>query len=297
MIGKFILESFLHIWPSLLITIPFAVAINLTGASKLINKALGKTPLISIFLATAIGAFSPFCSCGVIPVISSLLLGGVPLAPVMSFWIASPSMDPEIFFLSTTMLGLNLSVWRLASTFAISLLAGYLTHVAAQRGFIGAEALKFKPVAAPACSCEISGDAAAMTIWNRIPSEILKATLMVIKFMGIAFLIAAIFKFFIPANLITSIIKGSESKQVFIATLTGIPMYTSNLTALPLIGGLTGLGMNKGAALSFLIAGSTTTLPAMAAVWGLTKKRVFLLYVAFSVSGSLLAGLLFNLFN
>jgi hypothetical protein len=32
-------------------------------------------------------------------------LGGMPPAPVMSFWIASPSMDPEIFFLSTASIG------------------------------------------------------------------------------------------------------------------------------------------------------------------------------------------------
>jgi uncharacterized membrane protein YraQ (UPF0718 family) len=97
-ISEFILNSFLHIWPYLLVTIPLAVIINLSGLSKNIGRIFGKNPLLSVFLATAVGAFSPFCSCGVIPVISSLLISGVPLAPVMSFWIASPSMDPEIFF-------------------------------------------------------------------------------------------------------------------------------------------------------------------------------------------------------
>jgi len=106
----YILNSFLHIWPYLLITIPIAVAVQLTGAAKFIYKSLNKKPLVSILLATLIGALSPFCSCGVIPVITSLLIGGVPLAPVMSFWIASPSMDPEVFFLSTASIGWNLSV-------------------------------------------------------------------------------------------------------------------------------------------------------------------------------------------
>jgi uncharacterized protein len=96
----YIFNSFLHIWPYLVITIPLAVYVKFSGAGKYISKALTHRPLIAIVLATVVGAFSPFCSCGVIPVITSLLISGIPIGPVMSFWIASPSMDPEIFFLT-----------------------------------------------------------------------------------------------------------------------------------------------------------------------------------------------------
>ena len=112
-IANFMGEAFLHIWPYLLVTIPLAVAVNMSGASKYIKRAFDARPIIAILLATVVGAFSPFCSCGVIPVIAALLISGVPLAPVMSFWIASPSMDPEIFFLSVGTIGWNLAIWRL----------------------------------------------------------------------------------------------------------------------------------------------------------------------------------------
>ena len=104
-ISEFIIGSFFHIWPYLLVTVPLAVAVQMSGASKYIKRAFQARPLTAIVLATGVGAFSPFCSCGVIPVIASLLISGVPLAPVMSFWIASPSMDPEIFFLSVGLIG------------------------------------------------------------------------------------------------------------------------------------------------------------------------------------------------
>lgn len=74
-------------------------------------------------------------------------------------------------------------------------------------------------------------------------------------------------------------------------------MYTSNITALPMVGGLLELGLNKGAALSFLIAGATTTLPAMVAVWGITRKKVFCLYLAFVLIGALVTGICFNIFG
>ena len=113
--------SFLHLLPYMLITIPIAVAVNMSGASKHIGKAMKAKPVTAIFLAMVIGAFSPLCSCGVIPVVWSLLVGGVPLAPVMVFWLASPSMDPEIFFLSASMIGWELAIWRLLATMFLSL--------------------------------------------------------------------------------------------------------------------------------------------------------------------------------
>jgi len=57
------------------------------------------------------------------------------------------------------------------------------------------------------------------------------------------------------------------------------------------------MGLNSGAALAFLIAGATTTLPAMVAVWGITKRKIFLLYLSFALFGALAAGFTFNLFN
>ena len=141
-IGNFIFESFLHIWPYLLVTIPLAVGINMSGASKYIKRAFAAKPFTAIVLATVVGAFSPFCSCGVIPVIASLLISGVPLAPVMSFWIASPSMDPEIFFLSVGMIGWELAVWRLVATLVLSFGAGLITHVLMANGWLGQPILR-----------------------------------------------------------------------------------------------------------------------------------------------------------
>jgi uncharacterized protein len=120
---------------------------------------------------------------------------------------------------------------------------------------------------------------------------------MVTKFMGIAFLVTALITFYLPADFISGIISGNSFTQVVLASLIGIPFYTNNMTALPIVGGMIELGLNKGAALSFLIAGATTTLPAMVAVWGITKRKVFILYLSFVLFGALMAGLIFNLFN
>ena len=353
-VGAFIWENFLAIWPYLLITIPLAVSVKLSGASRYLSRAFQAGPLVAIVLATAVGAFSPFCSCSVIPVVASLLIGGVPLAPVMAFWVASPSMDPEIFFLSVSMLGWELALWRLLGTLALSLAAGLLTYVMVQRGWLGTNILRQKrPVAvrgtkrlladgwqqlrrqaavafaardtelatfsgtvalasipvtavaapAPAASCASGccGEGAASVCTVERPSfrrrllqETWTATLLVVQFMALAFLLEALILLFVPEAWIAGLLGAQNRWAVPLAALLGVPVYTSNLTALPMIGGLLAQGMNPAAALAFLIAGPTTTLPAMAAVWGLVQRRVFLLYVSFALLGAVVLGLAYG---
>jgi uncharacterized membrane protein YraQ (UPF0718 family) len=309
-IAEFILQSLIHIWPYLLVSIPMAVMMQQSGASRFISKAIGKRPVIAVLLATIVGAISPFCSCGVIPVITAMLISGIPLAPVMSFWIASPSMDPEIFFLSTAAIGWELSIWRLASTFMISLSAGYSTLLLAKYGLLGNDILKIRKTSAGR-SRKMTLELAALTNRGNKPvtidccvtdekclsKEIWSATFMVVKFMSLAFLVNAIIEFYLPKDLIQNLLNQEGTFSVVIATFVGIPAYTSNLTALPLISGLLSLGMNPGAALAFLIAGPVTTIPAMIAVWGIAKPRIFALYLTFSLLGALFTGLLFNLFS
>ena len=357
-IVNFMSEAFLHIWPYLLVTIPLAVAVNMSGASKYIKRAFDAGPVTAILLATVVGAFSPFCSCGVIPVIAALLISGVPLAPVMSFWIASPSMDPEIFFLSVGTIGLNLAIWRLVGTLLLSLSAGFITHLAVQKQWIGNDILRsreisvtrntfsliqnvwqeFKtkvkqysplwqvePIPAPAAAC-CEGNATVLTeiqpliqvgtvsiqkegfideletekcgcsekndFWNRLFNESYSATLMVIKFMALAFFLEALIILYVPEEWITGIMGQGNQWAIVTAALLGIPTYTSNLSALPMVSGLMAQGMSPAAALAFLIAGPTTTLPAMAAVWSLVSHRVFALYVSFALIGAIVLGYL-----
>lgn len=361
-IGQFMAQSFVHIWPYLLVTIPLAVGVQLSGASRYIKRAFQASPLVSIILATVVGAFSPFCSCGVIPVVASLLISGVPLAPVMSFWIASPSMDPEIFFLSVGTIGWELAVWRLSVTLLLSFGAGLITQLFMSKGLLGqhilrrhrnspvqspSEVLKnswktlknklltIRPprfatpaAAAPACTaCSASipridhiqpaihaktqaaqmapkpvddsqgcgCDSAPETFRMRLFKETLSATGMVVKFMALAFFLEGLITLYVPQHWISNALGSANPIAILTAALLGVPAYTTSLTALPMISGLLTQGMNPAAALAFLIAGPTTTLPAMAAVWPLVTRSVFVLYVSFALIGAVIAGYMYTI--
>ena len=96
----FVLYSFLGVLLFLLISIALAACAKASGADALIAKAFSGQPAMMIVGAALMGALSPFCSCGVIPLIAALLAMGVPLPAVMAFWLSSPLMDPSMFVLN-----------------------------------------------------------------------------------------------------------------------------------------------------------------------------------------------------
>ncbi|MCF6305926.1 MAG: permease, partial [Rhodobacteraceae bacterium] len=54
-------------------------------------------------------------------------------------------------------------------------------------------------------------------------------------------------------------------------------------------------GMTAGAAMSFMVAGAVSSIPAMTAVWSLVKPRVFAMYISLGIGGAIAAGFAFSL--
>jgi hypothetical protein len=129
---------------------------------------------------------------------------------------------------------------------------------------------------------------------RRLFKETLSATLMVAKFMALAFFLEALITLYIPREWITMALGRHNPLVIITAAFLGVPTYTTSLTALPMIGGLLTQGMSPAAALTFLVAGPTTTLPAMAAVWPLVARRVFVLYISFALLGAILIGYIYQ---
>src|SRR5215207_8432014 len=148
-VAGFVAASAWKILPVFLLSVSLGVLIRALELDGAISRAFSHRVGVSILLATAVGAFSQFCSCTVIPLVAGLLIAGVPLAPVMAFWIASPTMYPEIFALSVGFLGWPLAVARLVATLVLSLGAGYLTLLLTRGGLLGKVLRRDEPETRP----------------------------------------------------------------------------------------------------------------------------------------------------
>lgn len=333
---RFVGRAAWHVLPFFLLSMFLSVMINMLDLKDAIRRAFAKREGLSVLLATAVGAFSPFCSCTVIPIIAGLLTSGVPLAPVMSFWIASPTMDPEIFTLTVGILGWPLALSRLGASLALSLGAGYLTLMLCRLGYFrkilpddGTDphpqqstscctaAAEKPPVPVnltvlPVACCSGNGALTGAPLpvilppvwWDSTVASFRRIDWMVFarrmgeqswrlgRWLLVAFLLEALITMYVPQESIAAIL-GKESRfAIPLAALIGVPLYLGNLSALPIVKGLLIQGMQPGAAIAFLIAGPVTTIPAMTAVRSIVRKPVFALYIAISLFGAMLFGLL-----
>lgn len=149
----YVARELTQIAPWLAGSVVIAAAVRASGADALAARAFTGRQSRMIVVASLIGALLPFCSCGVIPLVAGFLAAGVPLAPVMAFWIASPLMDPTQFFIAAGVLGLGFAIAKMAAAIGMGLLAGFGTMSLIRLGWLNAPAALRSAVLPTTSSC------------------------------------------------------------------------------------------------------------------------------------------------
>ncbi|MEK9753918.1 MAG: permease [Rhodospirillaceae bacterium] len=296
------LNQLVEIAPYLAAAIAIAAYAKASGADGLIAKVFEGRLTAMIFTAALFGGLSPFCSCGVIPLITALLAIGVPVPAVMAFWLASPLMDPAKFFLATGTLGLEFAVALTITAVAIGLYGGFLTRLAMAKG---AFANPLRPEASPSCCAKKSVAKPAEVdwrVWNAperrqaFGAEFLDTSFFLLKWLALAFLLESLMIAYVPAETIAGLVGADSIWAIPLAVSAGVPAYLNGFAALPLIQGLLDMGVQPGAGMAFLVAGAVTSMPAAVAVFALVRLPLFTWYVALAVSGATIAGIAFQLY-
>lgn len=299
--AAFVTQAITGIAPFLLAAVAIAAYAKASGADNLIADVFQGNAVTMIALAALFGGLSPFCSCGVIPLVAALLAMGVPLAAVMAFWIASPLMDPTMFFVTASVMGLPFAIGKTIAAIGIGAAGGYLTLALGRSGWL-ADPLR------PGIG---DGGCAGGRVRTRKPTywafwqeaerrglfmrEFGRVTLFLARWMTLAFTLEFLMTAYVPAAMIETALGSGNAFAIPTAVIVGIPAYLNGYAALGLVSGLVEGGMASGAAMAFLLAGGVTSIPAAIAVWALARPPVFALYIAIAVTGALVSGLLFQL--
>jgi hypothetical protein len=317
-----------HIAPWLAGSVTVAAAAKATGADSLAARAFRGRQSRMVVVASLIGALLPFCSCGVIPLVAGLLGAGVPLAPVMAFWISSPLMDPTQFFIAAGTLGTGFAVAKMISAVGMGMLAGFGTMLLIRAGWLDAPAaLRVTPnaaiggcgskaaalikeapksccgstaVRAVTSGCESKATANPAVVWRfwsdaaRAQRFLTTATTtgwFLVRWLAVAYAIESLMIAWLPVGAVgTWLGVGAGPLAVPLAVAIGVPIYLNSFPAIPFVSGLIGLGMSPATGLAFMLATSATGFPAMVAVWALVKPRAFALYLGFAITGAMIAG-------
>jgi uncharacterized membrane protein YraQ (UPF0718 family) len=236
--------------PFILLSIGIAAYARASGAEHLIALAFEGSPRRMIVAAALIGALSPFCSCGVIPLVAGLLGAGVPLAPVVAFWISSPLMDPEMFVLMAVTLGLPFTIGKTLAAIGLGLIGGFATLTIQNHGGFANPLREDGPAA---CGTSEKDTRVVWKFWReparwadfRAASN--ESGWFLGKWLTLAFLIESLMVAYIPAAMISDWIGSGAWWTVPAAVFVGIPTYLNGYAAIPLMASLIDMGMMPGA--------------------------------------------------
>ena len=298
---RFVAGALIGIAPFLVLAVAIAAFASASGSDRLIARAFSGNPGRTIVLASFVGALSPFCSCGVIPLIAAMLRAGVPLAPVMAFWLASPIMDPEMFVLTAAGVGIGFASAKTVAAVGLGLLGGIAVRALERAGGLR------NPLAGAAvggCGAGFDSQAPVSVQWrfweepdrrDRFRRESLHTGAFLLKWLTVAFLAESLMMAYVPAESVAAVLGGGNAFAIPVAAVVGVPAYLNGYAAIPLISGLLEMGMSSGAALAFATAGAVSCIPAAIAVWALVRRSVFVLYLALGLGGAMLSGVLYQM--
>lgn len=296
----FTLTAMLHTAPFMVFAVVAVGVLKATGAETLLARAFEGRQVRMIVLAALFGGMAPFCSCEVIPFIAALLAVGVPLAPVMAFWLASPLMDPAMFAITAGTLGGDFALAKLLAAVSIGLAGGMATRAFAASPVFRDPLREAQQSGCSSCGCGSKPVFEGRPVWrfwqerdrrDTFVEAVRENAIFLLTWLTLAYAVESLMLTYVPSDWVAGVLGGSGPLPILLGAVVGAPAYLNGYAAVPLVEGLLAQGMSPGAAMSFVIAGGVSCIPAGIAVWALVRPRVFAAYLGFAMVGALLAGL------
>ncbi|MEM7320204.1 MAG: permease [Pseudomonadota bacterium] len=297
--ARFVLLGLVHVAPLIIPGVMLSAWITASGASDRVADVFHGRTLISVVSATMIGALLPVCGITVLPLMASLLAGGVPLAPVMAFWLASPITGPAMLSATVATLGWEFAAGKTAAAVMLGLLGGGVTSVFSSRDWVLSPLRSNSIVGTlgPGCGqCVSSTPGFRAWIWTdavrrrRFFAECRSVSRLILLVLIPAFTAEHLLNAWLKPGAVTGYLGDTNAFAVPFAVLVGGPAYIDGYAALPLTRTLLDHGMSPAAAMAFLVSGGVVSVWGALAIFPVLRFKPFCLYLILAAIGSMLSG-------
>jgi len=288
--------------PYILFGLLFAGILHELVPDTIVSKHLGNSSIVSVIKATIFGIPLPVCSCGVVPLATSIKKSGASNGSTLAFLISTPITGADSILATYGMFGWVFTIYRVISSMVISIVAGVIANLYTEK-----EEIKSQPafsMSAPTKpSINMSMNFASTPI-KKSAIDIKKKKFSLKKVFTYAFgtlikdiasplfiglLLGAIITVAIPQNLSEVLVKYSWLSYIIVIAIA-IPMYVCATASLPIAAGLMLAGVSPGAAFVFLSAGPATNTVTIGVVKKMLGTKTLYIYLGTIIVGSTLFG-------
>lgn len=247
----------------------------------------GKKGIFFNFVASGVGVVTPFCSCSSIPLFIGFVEAGVPLGVTFSFLITSPLVNEAAIAILWATFGLKLTVIYVLSGILIGVIGGYVIGLLKMEKYV--EDFVYKVKSGKMVEKKWDYGERIMFARNEVVSIFRKVWIYIVVGVSLGGLLHG----FAPEGILARY-AGSSFIGVPIATLIGIPLYSSAIAMIPIVESLVGKGLPIGTALAFLMAVTALSLPEIIILKKVLKRRLIVTFVVVVGVAIVLTGWLFN---
>ncbi len=307
--------------PYILFGLLFAGVLHELVPETLVTKHLGRENIASVVKSTLFGIPLPVCSCGVIPLATSIKRSGASKGATLSFLISTPITGVDSILATYGIFGWIFTLYRVFTSMIIATAAGILTNLfdrdedapemsksafsaVSPSGFVAAKptAQGFATMTKEAESC-CSGNSCCddeqadreKSLRNFSLHKALRYAFVTLLgdiarplFWGL--IIGALITVAIPENLSEILVEYSWLSYLIVIAIA-VPMYVCATASLPIAAALMLSGVSAGAAFVFLSAGPATNTVTIGVVKKMLGSRSLVIYLGNIIIGSILFGL------
>ncbi len=231
---------------------------------------------------------------------AGLLAAGVPLAPIMAFWLSSPITDPAMLATTAATLGLSFAIGKTLAAFGLGLFGGTIASLFAKTPW-ALNALRDNGLTRQLSSARCGeGQVFDPWVWKTearrqaFGKQFGATTRLILICLIPAFAAEYALNAALTPGALAAYVGEDQWWAIPAAVIVGAPAYIDGYAALPLTRALIENGMSKGAAMAFLVSGGVVSIWGAMAIAPVLKLKPFLLYLLFAVVGSLAAGYAFE---
>ena len=238
-----------------------------------------------------LGTLTPFCSCSSIPIFIGFTKAGLPIGITFSFLISSPLVDLASVILLASIFGWPIALIYVVVGLLIAIIGGTLIQMLKMEKYLAGFLFK------PSSSTQVIEET-PLTKKERMVYAVDQVKDIIHRvypyiFIGVA--IGALIHGVIPQAWIEGLLGQDKWYAVPLATLVGVPMYADIFGTLPIAESLLTKGVGIGTILSFMMAVTALSLPAMIMLKKVMKNELLLFFIGYLVVSIVLMGYVFNI--
>ena len=261
-------------------------------ANRIRDFLSGRNRFVCYFLAAALGALTPFCSCSSIPLFLGFAAARIPIGITMAFLITSPTVNEAAVVMLGGSLGWGLTALYVALGMGAGVIGGMFFDA------IRADRLLELPAVAEtkkcACSCKKS-EPPRISRHRFALNETRSILATVAPWVVVGIGLGAALHGFVPEGFISAYLGGGQWWSVPLAVAVGIPTYANVTSIVPVAAALIEKGMPVGTAFAFMLPAAAASVPEFIMLRKVMSFRLLILFATYLLVFFTLTGWILNL--